>query len=117
MVERTAQLDASKRLEAEAEQRRREAEVLAELARTVNAALEVDTVLQQVVTGPGLCNSDGAAIALCEPGAEAAVICYLGRSPLSRLSGCADRAGPGDRGPGAGDRPPSALTTTGTIPA
>src|SRR5262249_10435527 len=34
MVERTAQLDASRRMEAEAEQRRREAEVLAELAHT-----------------------------------------------------------------------------------
>ena len=34
-----ARVDASQRLEAEAEQRRREAEVLAELARTVNAAL------------------------------------------------------------------------------
>ena len=70
MVERTAQLDISKRLEAEAEQRRREAEVLAELAR-VNAALEVDSVLQRVTDGAReLCNSDGAAIALCEPGAR-----------------------------------------------
>jgi len=77
MVERTAQLDASKRMEAEAEQRRREAEVLAELARTVNAALEVDTVLQRVTDGAReLCDSDGAAIALCEPGTEAAIICY-----------------------------------------
>ena len=46
MVERTAQLNASKRREAETEQRQCEAEVLAELARTVSAALEVDTVLQ-----------------------------------------------------------------------
>jgi GAF domain-containing protein/CHASE1-domain containing sensor protein len=82
MVERTAQLDASQRMKAEAEQRRREAEVLAELARTVNAALERDTVLQRVTDGAReLCNSDGAAIALCEPGGEAAVICYwAGRS-------------------------------------
>jgi signal transduction histidine kinase len=82
MVERTDQLDASQRMEAEAEQRRREAEVLAELARTVNAALEVDTVLQRVTDGAReLCDSDGAAIALCQPGCEAAVICYwAGRS-------------------------------------
>jgi signal transduction histidine kinase/CHASE1-domain containing sensor protein len=82
MVERTAQLDVSKQLEAEAEQRRREAEVLAELVRTVNATLEADTVLQRVVNGAQeLCNSDGAAIALSEPGAEAAVIRYwAGRS-------------------------------------
>ena len=77
MVERTAQLNTSKRLKAEAEQRRREAEVLAELARTVNAALEVDTVLQRVTDGAReLCDSDGAAIALCEPGTAVAVIRY-----------------------------------------
>jgi signal transduction histidine kinase/CHASE1-domain containing sensor protein len=77
MVERTAQLDASQRLEAEAKQRRREAEVLAELAHTINAALEVDTVLQRVSAGAmELCGGDGAAIALCEPGSEAAVLCY-----------------------------------------
>jgi signal transduction histidine kinase/integral membrane sensor domain MASE1 len=77
VAERTAQLNASKRLEAAAEQRRREAEVLAELAQTINAALEVGTVLQRVADGAKeLCGSDGAAIALREPGAEAAVIRY-----------------------------------------
>jgi signal transduction histidine kinase/CHASE1-domain containing sensor protein len=74
MVERTAQFDVSKQMETEARQRRHEAEVLAELARTVNADLEVDTVLQRVVNGAQeLCDSDGAAIALREPGVEAAV--------------------------------------------
>jgi signal transduction histidine kinase/integral membrane sensor domain MASE1 len=77
MVERTAQLDASQRLEASAERRRREAEVLAELAQTINAALDVDAILQRVANGAKeLCASDGAAIALCEPSAEAAVIRY-----------------------------------------
>src|SRR5262245_20618362 len=77
MVARMAQLDASRRLEAEAKQWRREAEVLAELARTIHAALEVDTVLPRVTAGAlELCDGDGAAIALCEPGAEAAVLCY-----------------------------------------
>jgi signal transduction histidine kinase/CHASE1-domain containing sensor protein len=77
MVERTAQLEASKQMEAKAEQRRREAEVLAELARTINAALEVGTVLQRVADGAReLCSSDGAAIALCEPGDAAAIIRY-----------------------------------------
>jgi len=82
MVERTAQLGASQQMEAEAKQRRREAEVLAELARTVNAALEVDTVLQRVTDGAReLCDSDGAALALRENGGEAAVIGYwAGRS-------------------------------------
>jgi signal transduction histidine kinase/CHASE1-domain containing sensor protein len=77
MVERTAQLEASKRLEATAKQRQREAEVLAELARTINAALDVGTVLQRVADGAKeLCDSDGAAVALCKPGDAAAVIRY-----------------------------------------
>src|SRR2546426_6445965 len=95
MAERTAQLDASKRVEAEAKQRRREAEVLAELARTVNAALEVDTVLQRVVDGAGeLCDSDGAAIALCEPGAEAGGIRYWAGRPYPGFHGV--RVEPGE---------------------
>jgi signal transduction histidine kinase/CHASE1-domain containing sensor protein len=82
MVERMAQLHASQRMKAEAEQRQREAEVLAELARTVNAALDGDTVLQRVTDGAReLCDSDGAAIALCDPEGAAAVIRYwAGRS-------------------------------------
>jgi len=96
MVERTDQLDASQRMEAEAEQRRREAEVLAELARTVNAALEVDTVLQRVTDGAReLCDSDGAAIALCEPGVEAAVICYWAGRPYCGFQGVRIEPGEG----------------------
>ena len=96
MVERTAQLDTSQRMEAEAEQRRREAEVLAELARTVNAALEVDTVLQRVTDGAReLCDSDGAAIALCEPGVEAAVICYWAGRPYRGFQGVRIEPGEG----------------------
>ena len=88
--------DASQRLEAEAEQRRREAEVLAELARTVNAALEVDTVLQRVTDGAReLCNSDGAAIALCASGAEAAVIGYWAGRPYRGFQGVQIEPGEG----------------------
>ena len=91
-----ARVDASQRLEAEAEQRRREAEVLAELARTVNAALEVDTVLQRVTEGAReLCDSDGAAIALCEPGAEAAVIRYWAGRPYHGFQGVQIEPGEG----------------------
>ena len=55
------------RLYEEAERRRREAEVMAEISRTINASLDVDTVLQQVVEGARtLCRSDGARIALRE---------------------------------------------------
>jgi len=91
-----ARVDASQRLEAEAEQRRREAEVLAELARTVNAALEVNTILQRVTDGAReLCDSDGAAIALCEPGAEAAVICYWAGRPYQGFQGVRIEPGEG----------------------
>jgi signal transduction histidine kinase/CHASE1-domain containing sensor protein len=87
MVERTAQLEASRRLEAEAGQRRREADVLADLARTINA-LDVDTVLQRVADGAReLCDSDGAAIALREGGAEAAVIRYWAGLPYQGCQG------------------------------
>ena len=91
-----ARVAASQRLEAEAEQRRREAEVLAALARTVSAALEVDTVLQRVTDGAReLCDSDGAAIALCEPGAEAAVIRYWAGRPYRGFHGVQIEPGEG----------------------
>ena len=93
MVERTAQLDISKRLEAEAEQRRREAEVLAELARTVNAALEVDSVLQRVTDGAGSCAIAMGPRSPCASPGRGSRHLLLGRSILSRLPGCADRAG------------------------
>jgi len=55
------------RLYEEAERRRREAQVVADISRTINASLDVDTVLQQVVEGARtLCRSDGARIALRE---------------------------------------------------
>jgi signal transduction histidine kinase len=91
-----ARVDASQRLEAEAARRRREAEVLAELARTVNAALEANTILQRVTDGAReLCDSDGAAIALCEPGAEAAVICYWAGRPYRGFQGVRIEPGEG----------------------
>ena len=56
----------------EMERRRREAEVLADLARTVNASLDLDTVLQQVASAAReLCRSDAAVISLREPDSEA----------------------------------------------
>jgi GAF domain-containing protein/nitrogen-specific signal transduction histidine kinase/ActR/RegA family two-component response regulator len=61
----------------EMERRRREAEVLAELARTVNGSLDLDTVLQQVTRAAReLCRSDAALISLREPEGEAAVHRY-----------------------------------------
>ena len=53
------------RLHEEAEQRRREAEVVAVLARTINESLDVDTVLQRVAEGAQeLSGSDMARVAL-----------------------------------------------------
>jgi PAS domain S-box-containing protein len=55
------------RLYGEAEQRRREAEVLASLAQSITASLDLGTVLQRVAEGAkGLCDGDLAAIALRE---------------------------------------------------
>ena len=52
----------------EAGRRRREAEVLAELARSINSASDVSTVLQRVVDGAKeLCGCDLTSVALREP--------------------------------------------------
>jgi PAS domain S-box-containing protein len=60
------------RLYAEAEGRRREAEVLAEVARTVGATLEPDVVLARIVEAAReLCAADTARIALWDPAADA----------------------------------------------
>ena len=65
------------RLEEEAERQRREAEVLAALAHSLNTSLELDTILPYVAEGArDLCRGDAASIALREPGGKAAVVRY-----------------------------------------
>lgn len=65
------------RLYEEARQGRREAEVLADLAGTINASLDLDTVLQQIVDGAReLCGSDLARIALRRPPSNDMVITH-----------------------------------------
>jgi GAF domain-containing protein/CheY-like chemotaxis protein len=65
------------RLYEETERHRREAEVLAELAKDINASLDLDTILQRVVEAArGLCHSDVASIALRDPSTEIAVMHY-----------------------------------------
>jgi PAS domain S-box-containing protein len=72
----------------EAEQRRRESEVLAELARTLNASLDLDTVLQRVVEGAReLCHSDVALIALREPTSEAMIMRHMVGSSYEDIIG------------------------------
>ncbi|HSF32332.1 MAG TPA: GAF domain-containing protein [Candidatus Tectomicrobia bacterium] len=55
-------------LYAETARRQREAEVVAELAKVINASLDLDTVIQRVVEGAKeLCRSDQARITLRDP--------------------------------------------------
>ncbi|HEV8438353.1 MAG TPA: GAF domain-containing protein [Methylomirabilota bacterium] len=60
------------RLLEDADGRRREAEVVADIARAISASLDLDTVLERVAeAAQELCASDMATIALREPDAEA----------------------------------------------
>ena len=71
------EVTARKRAEAEALQRQREAEVLAQLAQTLNTSLELDMVLQRVAEGAQeLCGSERGLIMLREPGSESLVSRY-----------------------------------------
>jgi PAS domain S-box-containing protein len=65
------------RLFTETERQRREAEVVAALARDINASLDLDTVLQRVTeAAKELCRSDGALIALHDPTTARMVVRY-----------------------------------------
>src|SRR5262249_36631013 len=60
------------RLFADEERRRREAEVLADLSRTIGGTLDLDTVLRRVAEAAReLCRSDGAVVGLRVPGTDA----------------------------------------------
>jgi PAS domain S-box-containing protein len=61
-------ITAQKQAEAEVERRRQEAELLAEIAQGLGASLDLDTVLQRVVTGAQeICRSERVFLALREP--------------------------------------------------
>jgi signal transduction histidine kinase len=68
------------RLHAETERQRREAETLAELMRTINASLDLDTVLRRVGRAArNLCRADLAWVALPPTGSDAMVMrCWPG---------------------------------------
>ena len=87
------------RLYQEAERRRREAEVAAEIAGTINASLDLDEILQQVAEGARtLCQSDIARIGLRDPQSESVVSRYWVNT---RYEGYATvRLYPGTRGLG-----------------
>jgi signal transduction histidine kinase len=61
----------------EAHERRREAEVLADVARSVNASLDAGSVLRHVAAAArDLCRSDGAQVAVRDPASDAIVLRY-----------------------------------------
>ena len=65
------------RLYEDAGRRRREAELLAAVVRTVNTSLDLATVLQRIAEGAReICRSDMAFIALRDPGIDAVVFCH-----------------------------------------
>jgi PAS domain S-box-containing protein len=72
----------------EAERRRQEAEVVAELARGINASLDLDTILLSVAEAARrLCDSDVARIALVDPAGDAMVLRYSTGGPTVMPSG------------------------------
>jgi len=72
----------------------RETELLAELAKTINAALDLDTVLQRVTEAAReLCKTDLATIALAEPGTGEMELRYRAGARARGLD--ADRVRPG----------------------
>jgi PAS domain S-box-containing protein len=76
------------RLYDDARRRRREAEVVAELAGRISASLDLGEVLQAVVEGAReLCRSDLATICLREPDSEALVMRYWAGSTNPYLAG------------------------------
>ncbi|MBI3455341.1 MAG: GAF domain-containing protein [Candidatus Rokubacteria bacterium] len=77
LAEQVALAIQNARLYTDAETRRREAEVVAELAAAVNASLDLDTVLRRVTeAAKELCQSEVAAIALRDPDSEAMLLRY-----------------------------------------
>jgi two-component system cell cycle sensor histidine kinase/response regulator CckA len=73
----------------DAEARRREAEIMAEVIAAINGSLDMDTVLRRIAEGAReLCRSEIAAVALRDPASRAMVLRYhTAGAPLRRLLG------------------------------
>jgi PAS domain S-box-containing protein len=81
-------ITARKQAEAELERRRQETALLAELAQRLSASLDLETVLQRIVTGVQmLCGSERALIALREPGTEILIGRYETGAPYIAYAG------------------------------
>jgi PAS domain S-box-containing protein len=84
------------RLYEEAETRRREAEIVARITRSVGASLDLDRILQQVAEGAReLCRSDMARIALPEAGSEGMTFRYWVGARYPGYAGVRVEAGQG----------------------
>jgi PAS domain S-box-containing protein len=89
-------ITAQRQAEAEVEHRRQEAELLAEIAQSLSASLDLDTVLQRVVSGAQeLCRSERALIMLREPGSEVLVGRYETGTPYMAFTGLRVEPGKG----------------------
>jgi signal transduction histidine kinase/ActR/RegA family two-component response regulator len=71
----------------DAEARRREAEIMAEVIAAINGSLDMDTVLRRIAEGAReLCRSEIAAVALRDPASQAMVLRYhTAGAPLRQL--------------------------------
>ncbi|HXH83495.1 MAG TPA: GAF domain-containing protein [Candidatus Tectomicrobia bacterium] len=75
------------RLFEERERQRREAEVIAELARTINGPLDLDTVLRRVTAAVReLCGADVSAVGLREPDSDLVTFRYVDEASQERWS-------------------------------
>ncbi len=84
------------RLFADEERRRREAEVLAELSRTIGGTLDLETVLRRVTEAAReLCRSDGAVVGLRVPGTDAVRLRYWTAAEYDVLADTNVRPGQG----------------------
>ena len=89
-------ISAQKQAQAEVERRQQEAELLAEIAQNLSSSLDLDTILQRVVTGAQeLCGSERVFLALREPGSDALVGRYEVGAPELTYMGLRIEAGKG----------------------
>ena len=89
-------ITARRQAETELERRRQETALLAALAQDLSASLDLDTVLQHIITGAqALCGSERALIALREPGTDVLVGRYEIGTPFIAYAGLRIEPGQG----------------------
>jgi PAS domain S-box-containing protein len=96
VTERKHAEDTRTRLAAEVERRRRETEMLADLAQSLSASLDLDTVLRRVVAGAQeLCASERAILMLREPDSDVLTARYARGAPQMAYAGLRIESGKG----------------------